>query len=106
VKSPDATIYIPEIEFSCGNDGKSRIDTIYNHVGNYVFDLEMFATKCDEERKRLILETVSMLRKCLDLDMEWTWVLVDMSGVSEMDPVEGLSVQHEINIPEWADRSV
>jgi len=106
VKSVDATLYIPEIEFSVGTDEKTQIDSIYNHIGGHIFTLELFAQKVDEERKLLILETVGMLRRCLDLDMEWTWVLVDPSGKSEMEETDGLVVHNYIEIPEWGDRNV
>jgi len=106
VKSADATVYIPELEFSCGCDGKTQIDTIYNHISGHIFHLEMFAQKVDEERQVLILETVAMLRTCLDLDMEWNFVLVDPSGKSEMEQVEGLIVHNYIEIPDWAERNV
>jgi hypothetical protein len=106
VKSPDATIYIPEVEFSCGCDGKTQIDTIYNNIAGHIFNLELFSQKVDEERCRLLLETVDQLRKCLDLDMEWHFVLVDPTGVSEMDAVEDLVTHNYVDIPEWADSNV
>jgi len=106
VKSPDATIYIPEVEFSCGIDGKTQIDSIYNCIAGHIFNLELFAQKVDEERARLILETSNLLRKCLDLDMEWNFVLVDPSGASEMEQVEGLIVHNYVEIPDWADSEV
>jgi len=106
VKSPDATIYIPELEFSCGADEKTVIDTIYNHVCHHIFTLEIYAKQCEAERKFYILETVEMLRKCLDLDMLWNWIIVDPSGKSEIDEVEGLISHNFVNIPEFADRDV
>lgn len=96
VKSPAATITIPEIEFSIGNDGKRAIDTIYNHIGQALFQLEFYASHCEAEKKEAINATVSQLRQCLDNDLEWTWVIEDPSGMSElakMDTVEVIENQ-------------
>jgi len=105
VKAPDATIYIPELEFSFAGNDKRIIDTIFNHIGGHIFTLEMFAQRSEAERKRLILETVDMLRKCLDLDIEWTWVLVDPSGQSEIERVDELIVHDFVDIPDFAAQS-
>eukprot|EP01127_Copromyxa_protea_P000314 TRINITY_DN10255_c0_g1_i1.p1 TRINITY_DN10255_c0_g1~~TRINITY_DN10255_c0_g1_i1.p1 ORF type:complete len:222 (-),score=60.99 TRINITY_DN10255_c0_g1_i1:87-752(-) len=84
VKSPAATISIPEIEFEIGNDGKRVIDTLYNHISQALFQLENYSHHCEADKKQAIIDTVESLRKCLDLDCEWTWVVSDPSGMSEL----------------------
>ena len=38
-KSPEASIRIPHLEFEIGADSKRRIDTVYNHITNAVWNL-------------------------------------------------------------------
>lgn len=93
-KSPAATITIPEIEFSIGNDGKRAVDTLYNHIGQALFQLEFYASHCDEEKKAAINATLEELRKCLDVESPWTWVVEDPSGMSELDTQENVQVTY------------
>ncbi len=39
LKSPHATVEIPELEFEISADGKKRIDSLYNHIAQAVFNL-------------------------------------------------------------------
>lgn len=39
LKSPYARIEIPELEFEISADGKRHVDSIYNHIGNAVYNL-------------------------------------------------------------------
>jgi mediator of RNA polymerase II transcription subunit 31 len=95
VKSPAATVVIPEIEFEIGNDGKRAIDTIYNHIGQAIFQLEYYASHVEATKKEAINATLEQLRKCLDVDFEWTWVVNDPSGMSEMSDHEALEVTYQ-----------
>lgn len=94
VKSPSATVTIPEIEFSIGNDGKRAIDTIYNHIGQALFQLEFYSSHCEPEKKEAVLSTVNQLRQCLDLDFEWTWVVEDPSGMSEISNKDAVEITY------------
>ncbi len=39
LKSAYATVEIPELEFEISADGKKRIDSLYNHIAQAVFNL-------------------------------------------------------------------
>lgn len=84
-RAKDATIAVPEIGFATGTEEKTNIDTIYNHIGQAIFKLEYLATESSEPQHReQITKVTEELRKCLDCDREWTFVLRDPSGMSEI----------------------
>jgi C4-type Zn-finger protein len=92
-RATGATFAVPEIGFSAGAEEKTVIDTIYNHIGQAIFKLEFLATEAAEpQRRKAITDTTEELRKCLDCDREWTFVLRDPSGQSEIKK-EGVDTQ-------------
>eukprot|EP00298_Acanthocystis_sp_HF-20_P001113 c11510_g1_i1.p1 GENE.c11510_g1_i1~~c11510_g1_i1.p1 ORF type:complete len:236 (-),score=95.61 c11510_g1_i1:60-725(-) len=95
MKSENSRIVIPEIEFEIGSDSKRHIDTIYNHIGQAIFNLESFVTedtRYTAEEKLNIFETTEKLRGLLDLENPWTLILDDPSGLSAFKPSEGVEV--------------
>merc|ERR1719231_1416697 len=65
-KSPDAALKIPHLEFEIGADSKRRIDTVYNHITNAVWNLSQHLQgRVGEEdaggQSAAILETVDAL---------------------------------------------
>lgn len=93
-KAKDATLAVPEIGFSTGAEEKTVIDTIYNHIGQAIFKLEYLATESAEpQRREAIIRTTEELRKCLDCDRQWTFVLRDPSGLSEIQK-EGVNIEN------------
>eukprot|EP01126_Amoeba_proteus_P037718 TRINITY_DN3902_c0_g1_i5.p1 TRINITY_DN3902_c0_g1~~TRINITY_DN3902_c0_g1_i5.p1 ORF type:complete len:175 (-),score=44.37 TRINITY_DN3902_c0_g1_i5:127-651(-) len=84
LKAPGAIVSIPELEFQMGNEDKKVVDTIFNHIGNAIFTLDLYASQSAQDQKQQILDTVDQLRRCLDLDFEWTFMLEDQTGRSEI----------------------
>jgi hypothetical protein len=48
MKSPNAWIEVPELEFEISASGKRVIDTVYNHISGAIFELTRHAALvCD-----------------------------------------------------------
>eukprot|EP00998_Keelungia_sp_KM082_P007117 NODE_3329_length_911_cov_46.465561_g3307_i0.p1 GENE.NODE_3329_length_911_cov_46.465561_g3307_i0~~NODE_3329_length_911_cov_46.465561_g3307_i0.p1 ORF type:complete len:250 (+),score=56.32 NODE_3329_length_911_cov_46.465561_g3307_i0:44-751(+) len=97
MKSPQAVIEIPEMEFEIGADGKRHVDSIYNHIGAAIHNLgrwvsEMPAGTMTEENKHKIMDTVICLNVLLDAEKPFTIVLRDPSGLSSIKPVDDRTV--------------
>eukprot|EP00162_Nutomonas_longa_P006960 comp17405_c0_seq1/m.29363 comp17405_c0_seq1/g.29363 ORF comp17405_c0_seq1/g.29363 comp17405_c0_seq1/m.29363 type:complete len:257 (+) comp17405_c0_seq1:21-791(+) len=88
-KSDNARIEIPAIEFEISADNKRRIDTIYNHIANAIFNLGnhvRMVAGVSEEHKTAIMETVMALNAMLDVEVPWTLVVHDDDGLSQFWP--------------------
>ena len=46
---PGAMAEIPELEFEIGADHKRRVDSIYNHIGGAIFNLERHVEMLGED---------------------------------------------------------
>eukprot|EP00877_Chromochloris_zofingiensis_P000781 jgi/Chrzof1/10703/Cz05g09120.t1 len=97
LKSPHARIEIPELEFEISADGKRHIDSIYNHIGSAVYNLGNYVRQpgsgLSDDHKEKIMDTVLALNEYLDVPKPWTWILHDPSGMSEFNPMEGVTVE-------------
>ena len=97
-KSPDASIRIPHLEFEIGADSKRRIDTVYNHITNAVWNLSAHVrsqsggTEEMSETAASVLETVDALEQLLDINEPWDLVVDDPTGASQFKPSEGIEV--------------
>ena len=98
-KSPDASIRIPHLEFEIGADSKRRIDTVYNHITNAVWNLSAHIRSQSgggseemSESAASILETVDALEQLLELNEPFDIVVDDPTGASQFKPSEGVEV--------------
>lgn len=99
LKSPNARIEIPELEFEISADGKRHIDSIYNHIAAAVYNLGNYVRQAgsslSEDHKSKIMDTVIALNIFLDVPKPFTWILHDPSGSSEFKPMEDVEVERE-----------
>lgn len=98
LKSPYAKIEIPELEFEIGADHKRNIDSLYNHMcmaitnlGNYV---RANSQAIPEDQQNKILDTIYVLNVMLDVEKPFTIILHDPSGLSEMKPMDDVTVEY------------
>ena len=98
MKSPNAEMEIPEIDFRVGGDAKRVVDSVYNHVAAAVFNLEthvshMASSATNREEREGIEKTCESLRKMLDLEREFTLTVYDVEGASAFKPDDGVEVE-------------
>jgi len=90
LKSPKATMAIPELEFEMSADGRRHVDAVYNHLAAAIFNLGTHARSempdADESTKFKIMETATALNWLLDVEQPWTIVLTDPDGTSDFKP--------------------
>lgn len=95
-KSPDATVRFPAIDFEIGADSKRRIDTIYNHITNAVWNLSSHLRGREgdvpSETVSSITEVVDQLNAMLDLEEPFTLIVDDPTGASQFKPADGVEV--------------
>lgn len=97
-KSPDATVRFPSIEFEIGSDSKRRIDTVYNHITNAVWNLSSHmrgqaGEGQSSEHAAAFAEVVDTLNAMLDVDEPFDIIVDDPTGVSTFKPSEGIEVE-------------
>ena len=98
MKSPNAELEIPEIDFRVGGDAKRAVDSVYNHVAAAVFNLEthvshMASSATSRAEREGIEKTCESLRKMLDLEREFTLTVYDYEGASAFKPDDGVEVE-------------
>jgi C4-type Zn-finger protein len=94
-KSPDAALRIPHLEFEIGADSKRRIDTVYNHITNAIWNLSAHlrgGIGGDGSGADSILETVDQLEALLDVAEPFDIVIDDPTGASMFKPTDGIEV--------------
>ncbi len=85
----NASIEIPAIEFEIGADNKRSIDTIYNHIAKAIYNLGSHARLVpglSEDTRTKIMETVMALNSMLDVEVPWTFIVKDDTGLSKFYP--------------------
>ncbi|KXZ43860.1 hypothetical protein GPECTOR_79g139 [Gonium pectorale] len=96
LKSQHARVEIPELEFEISADGKKRVDSIYNHIAQAIFNLGNYVrdtrAAMPPDTAAKIMDTVEQLNVLLDVEKPWTWVVHDPSGTSELKPSDGVLV--------------
>lgn len=90
VKSPDAKVSIPELEFEMSADGTRVVDTLYNHIAAAVWNLSSHVRMggATADQSGAFEEVVDSLNEALDAETPWTWVVEDPSGLSEIHPAD------------------
>ena len=95
-KSADACVRIPSIDFEIGADSKRRIDTVYNHITQAVWNLSSHLRGQQgaeaSENAAAIAETVDALNAMLDVDEPFTLIVDDPTGASQFKPTDGVEV--------------
>ena len=96
---PGAMAEIPELEFEIGADHKRRVDSIYNHIGGAIFNLERHVEMLGEDGEQAsrerqgIMDVCDELRKVLDMEGgPYTLVVTDPGGLSAFKPPTGVKV--------------
>jgi ZPR1 zinc-finger domain len=106
-KSQYARIEIPELEFEISADGKRHIDSIYNHIGSAIYNLgnhvKGAAGMLSDDHANKIMDTVIVLNQFLDVPKPFTWIVHDPAGLSDMKPLEGITVVRGADAVESAD---
>lgn len=96
VKAPGAVIRIPELEFDFGPQQIKQTDTLYNFIGIAITQLSTHTSTSDlmdSETKAKIDAAVNELEKLLDVEIPWTWLVFDKTGMSEIHaPIERVGV--------------
>eukprot|EP00919_Chromeraceae_sp_WS-2016_P045425 GHVR01108154.1.p1 GENE.GHVR01108154.1~~GHVR01108154.1.p1 ORF type:complete len:259 (+),score=74.65 GHVR01108154.1:139-915(+) len=94
LKSKYGCIEIPHIEFVISSDGRRAIDTFYNHICNAKYNLGNYMSRCSmtEGDKCNVTTTLHALTQCLDVEYPFTIIINDPSGISEVKPMDGVSV--------------
>ena len=60
LKSPQARVEIPELEFEISEDSKRKIDSVYNHIAAAIFNLgtHVRSVPLPEDTKNKIVECI------------------------------------------------
>jgi hypothetical protein len=98
-KSGAAAVRIPHLEFEIGADSKRRIDTVYNHINNAIWNLSSHMRGAQAEAGAeftaehiAILDTVEKLEALLDVNEPFIIVVDDPTGASRFKPDDGIEV--------------
>jgi len=97
-KSPDASLKIPHLEFEVGADSKRRIDTVYNHINNAIWNLSSHVRAASAPGAELsadaaaIIETVEALEALLDVTEPFVIIVDDPTGASKFKPDDGIEI--------------
>lgn len=90
LKPKGSWIEIPEIEFEIGRGDARQVDTIYNFIGEAVYNLGAYLKAnhavISQERFDGIYGTIHQLNSLLDVDVPFTWVIHDPSGQAAFKP--------------------
>jgi len=99
-KSPECRVEIPELEFEILPDGQNRVDTIFNHLSDAIFNLGQYVGHSVHSGTMSggvadkISETVVALNEILDIPNPWTWIVHDPSGLSMFKPDNGVEIEY------------
>jgi len=95
-KSADASVRFPAIDFEIGADQKRRIDTVYNHITNAVWNLSSHLRgrqgNVASDTVSSITETIDKLNAMLDIEEPFTIIVDDPTGVSMFKPSDGVEI--------------
>ena len=98
-KSPAASVSIPHLEFEIGADSKRRIDSVYNHISQAVWNLSAHLRSSvgdgaeTSDTAAGILATVDALEALLDAEEPFDLVVDDPTGASLFKPMDGIDVE-------------
>jgi len=90
LKPKECWVEIPEMEFEIGRGEARQVDTIYNLIGEAVYNLGAYLKTnhkvISEERFDGIYATIHQLNRLLDVDEPFTWIAHDPSGTVAFKP--------------------
>ncbi|KAJ3187178.1 hypothetical protein HDU85_007216 [Gaertneriomyces sp. JEL0708] len=95
LKSPTAALEIPEMEFAIQPNGVKKIDSLYNHIGNAIFELgsHVRTVSLSGDHQDKIVDCITSLNDLLDVSAPWTCVVADISGISEFSDMSNVEVR-------------
>lgn len=99
LKPKGSYIEIPELDFEIGRSDTRQVDTIYNFIGEAVYNLGVYLKanhgKITSERFDGIYATIHMLNNILDVEAPFTWILHDPTGTGAFKPMsDKLTVEY------------
>jgi mediator of RNA polymerase II transcription subunit 31 len=107
MKSPQATIEIPELEFEVGASQKRQIDAVYNHFTTACFNLGQHIrdqrSSMSADVKEKISDCIDQINNLLDIPHPWTMIIHDPSGESIFKPDDGVQVELMGQLPQIAE---
>lgn len=90
LKPKGSSVEIPEIEFEIGRGDTRQVDTIYNYIGEAVYNLGAYLrtnhAAISQERFDGIYATIHQLNRLLDVDEPFTWIVHDPTGTAAFKP--------------------
>jgi C4-type Zn-finger protein len=90
LKPKGSWIEIPEIAFEIGRSDARQVDTIYNYLGEAVYNLGSYLRTnhgaISQDRFDGIYATIHQLNGLLDVDEPFTWVIHDPTGTAAFKP--------------------
>ncbi|KAJ3154694.1 hypothetical protein HDU89_007933 [Geranomyces variabilis] len=95
LKSPYASVEIPEMEFAIQRNGAKRVDSLYNHIGNAIFELgaHVRTVPLTRDHNDKIVDCIGSLNELLDVPMPWTCCVLDPSGISRFSDMSGVEIE-------------
>jgi C4-type Zn-finger protein len=97
LKAEGACIEIPELEFEIGPSQKRQIDSIYNIIGEVIFNLGIVMRhnkSYTTEDMGKIGETIHELNRLLDVESPFTVIVRDFSGLSSFKPNDRIETEY------------
>jgi hypothetical protein len=90
LKPKECWVEIPEMEFEIGRGDSRQVDTIYNLIGEAIYNLGAYLKTnhgvISEERFDGIYATIHQLNRLLDVEEPFTWIAHDPSGTVAFKP--------------------
>ena len=92
LKPQHSWVEIPEIEFEIGRNDARQVDTLYNFIGEAVYNLGAYLKtnqdNISNERFDGIYATIMMLNTLLDVEHPFTWIIHDPTGTAAFKPIK------------------
>lgn len=93
LKPRGAWVEIPEMEFEIGRNDARQVDTIYNYIGEAIYNLGAYLKANHEvisgERFDGIYNAINQLNVLLDVESPFHWVVHDTTGTAAFKPHKG-----------------
>ncbi|KAJ3160627.1 hypothetical protein HDU86_000386 [Geranomyces michiganensis] len=95
LKSPYASVEIPEMEFAIQRNGAKRVDSLYNHIGNAIFELgaHVRTVPLTRDHNDKIVDCIGSLNELLDVPLPWTCCVLDPSGISRFSDMSNVEIE-------------
>ncbi|TPX56224.1 hypothetical protein PhCBS80983_g04676 [Powellomyces hirtus] len=103
LKSPYGALEVPEMEFAIQRNGVKRVDSLYNHIGNAIFELgaHVRTVPLSRDHNDKIVDCIGSLNELLDVPLPWTCVVLDPSGISRFADMSNVEIEPGIRVFEY-----